>query len=333
MKAMVLNAYGADAQFQAADLPKPAVKAGHVSVRVAASSVNTVDTMIRGMGADLPFAPALPAVLGMDFAGTIDAVGEGVTGFAVGDEVYGCAGGLADLQGALAEFMVADARLIAHKPKTISMREAAALPLVAITAFEGLQRAGVRVGQKVLVHGGTGGVGHVAVQLAKHLGAEVYATGSNPKALGIIQGYGATAINYKTEKVADYVAQHTGGAGFDVVYDSVGGANMSNSFEAAALNGHVATTVSLLELDLSPAHLKGLSLHVVFMLIPMLHNQKREVHGAVLAKLAAIIDAGALKPLLDENVYSFEQVGEAYARLSSGDAVGKVVVNVTTSAA
>ena len=333
MKAMVLNAYGADAQFQAADLPKPAVKAGHVSVRVAASSVNTVDTMIRGMGADLPFAPALPAVLGMDFAGTIDAVGEGVTGFAVGDEVYGCAGGLADLQGALAEFMVADARLIAHKPKTISMREAAALPLVAITAFEGLQRAGVRVGQKVLVHGGTGGVGHVAVQLAKHLGAEVYATGSNPKALGIIQGYGATAINYKTEKVADYVAQHTGGAGFDVVYDSVGGANMSNSFEAAALNAQVVTTSSMLQLDLMPAHLKGLSLHVVFMLIPMLHNQKREVHGAVLAKLAAIIDAGALKPLLDENVYAFEQVGDAYARLSSGDAVGKVVVNVTTSAA
>lgn len=332
MKAMVLNAYGADVQFEAADLPKPAVKPGHVSVRVAASSVNTVDTMIRAMGADLPFAPALPAVLGMDFAGTIDAVGEGVTGFAVGDEVYGCAGGLADLQGSLAEFMLADARLIAHKPKTLSMREAAALPLVAITAFEGLQRAGVRAGQKALVHGGAGGVGHVAVQLAKHLGADVYATGSNPKALGIIQGYGATPINYKNEKVANYVAQHTAGAGFDVVYDSVGGANLTNSFEAAALNGHVATTVSLLELDLSPVHFKGLSLHVVFMLIPMLHNQKREVHGEILAQLAAIIDAGALKPLLDENTYSFEQVGEAYARLSSGQAVGKVVVNGANAA-
>ena len=333
MKAMVLNAYGADVQFQAADLPKPAVKAGHVSVRVVASSVNVVDTKIRAMGADLPFAPAFPAVLGMDFAGTIDAVGEGVTGFAVGDEVYGCAGGLADLQGALAEFMVADARLIAHKPKSISMREAAALPLVAITAYEGLARAGVGAGQKVLVHGGAGGVGHVAVQLAKHLGAEVYATGSNPKALAIIQSYGATAINYKTEKVADYVAQHTAGAGFDVVYDSVGGANISNSFEAAALNAHVATTTSMVQLDLTPAHLKGLTLHVVFMLIPMLHNQKREVHGAILAKLASIIDAGALKPLLDDKMFGFEQVGEAYARLSSGQAVGKVLVDVTTNAA
>lgn len=332
MKAMVLNAYGADAQFQATELPQPTFKAGHVTVRVAATSVNMVDTMIHAMGADLPFAPALPAVLGMDFAGTIEAVGDGVTGFAVGDEVYGCAGGLADLQGSLAELMLADARLIAHKPKSLSMREAAALPLVGITAYEGLQRAGTRAGQKVLVHGGSGGVGHVAVQLAKHLGADVHATGSNPKALDLIQGYGVKAINYKTEKVADYVAKHTGGAGFDVVYDSVGGSNLVNSFEAAALNAQVVTTTSMLQLDLTPAHLKGLSLHVVFMLIPMLHNHKREEHGDILAKLATIVDAGALKPLLDETQFGFEEVGAAYARLSSGQAVGKVVVSGASAA-
>ena len=159
------------------------------------------------------------------------------------------------------------------------MREAAALPLVGITAYEGLQRANVQAGQKVLVHGGAGGVGHVAVQLARHFGADVFATGSGGKALGVIEGYGATAIDYRTEAVADYVAKHTGGAGFDVVYDSVGGANMTNSFEAAALNGNVATTVALVELDLAPAHFKGLSLHVVFMLIPMLHNHRRRNTG------------------------------------------------------
>ena len=195
MKAMILREYGASAEFQSAELPKPIVKAGHVLVRVAATSVNTVDTMIRQMGKDLPLSPGLPAVLGMDFAGTVEAVGEGVTGFAPGDEVYGCAGGLADLQGALAETMLADARLIARKPKSISMREAAALPLVAITAYEGLQRAGTHAGQKVLVHGGTGGVGHVAVQLAKHLGADVYATCSGSATqMNIINSYGATAI-------------------------------------------------------------------------------------------------------------------------------------------
>ena len=328
MKAIILRTYGVDAAFEAAELPQPTVTTNHVLVRVAATSVNTVDTMIRQMGKDLPFAPKLPAILGMDFAGTVQAVGDGVTGFAVGDEVYGCAGGLADLQGALAQSMLADARLIAHKPKSISMREAAALPLVGITAYEGLQRAGARAGQKILVHGGTGGVGHVTVQLAKHLGADVYATVSGGKPMDIVRGYGASAINYKTETVADYVARHTGGAGFDVVFDSVGGANITTSFEAAALNGQVATTVSLLPLDLSPAHFKGLSLHVVFMLIPMLHNHQREKHGAILAKLAAIVDAGALKPLLDETQFGFEDVGKAHARLGSGQATGKVVISV-----
>ncbi len=328
MKAMVLNQYGEHATFQAAELPMPVVKAGHVLVRVAASSVNTVDTMIRQLGPALPLSPALPAVLGMDFAGTIEAVGDGVSGFAPGDEVYGCAGGLADLQGALAEYMLADARLIAHKPKSLSMREAAALPLVGITAYEGLQRAGTHAGQRVLVHGGAGGVGHVAVQLARHLGAEVYATCSRAQQASVIEGYGATAIHYQTESVADYVAKYTGGAGFDIVYDSVGGANMSRSFEAAALNGQVVTTVSLLELDLTPAHFKGLSVHVVFMLIPMLHDDKREEHGAILAKLAELADAGALRPLLDEMRFGFEEIGQAHARLGSGQAIGKVVVEM-----
>jgi len=326
MKAMILQQYGADASFEPAELPTPTVAAGQVLVRVAASSVNTVDTMIRQMGSDLPLSPALPAVLGMDFAGTVEAVGEGVSAFAVGDEVYGCAGGLADLPGSLADLIAADAKLLAHKPESLSMREAAALPLVGITAYEGLTRAGTSAGQSVLVHGGAGGVGHVAVQLAKHFGAEVYSTCSGGDQLAVLEGYGATPINYREESVADYVEQHTGGAGFDVVFDSVGGANMANSFEAAALNGHVASTVAMVELDLTLAHFKGLSLHVVFMLIPMLHNHQREQHGEILRKLAEIVDAGALKPLLDESRFTLDQVGEAYARLSSGNAMGKVVV-------
>lgn len=328
MQAMILNEYGTQAEFRAAELSRPTATAGHVVVQVAATSVNTVDTMIRAMGEDLPLAPELPAVLGMDFAGTVTAIGAGVTGFAPGDEVYGCAGGLADLQGTLADYMLADARLLAHKPKSLSMREAAALPLVGITAWEGLKRSGAKAGQKILVHGGAGGVGHIAVQLAKHFGAEVFATASGDKSLQIITTYGATPIDYKTENVDDYVANYTGGAGFDIVFDTVGGANITNSFNAAALNGHVATTVSMLELDLTPAHFKGLSLHVVFMLIPMLHNHKREEHGAILATLAGIIDTGAVVPLLDETSFGLEQVGKAYARLTSGQALGKVVVEI-----
>jgi len=326
MKAMLINTYGEDAEFEAAEVEKPEVRAGHVLVKIAASSVNTVDTMICKMGKDLPLSPDTPAILGMDFAGTVEAVGDGVEGYSVGDEVYGCAGGLADLPGTLAEYIAADSNLTAHKPNNLSMREAAALPLVAITAYEGLTRAGIKEGQKVLVHGGSGGVGHVALQLARHFGAEVYSTGGGDKQMALIEELGATAINYKTEAVEQYVAEHTGGAGFDLVFDSVGGANMANSFEAAALNGHVASTVALCELDLSVAHFKGLSLHVVFMLIPMLHDHKREEHGAILRQVAEIVESGGLKPVLDEHHYSLEEVGQAHARLESGQAMGKVVV-------
>lgn len=326
MKAMIVSSYGDDAVFEAAEVATPRVEAGHVLVKVEASSVNTVDTMIRRMGSELPLAPDTPAILGMDFAGTVEAVGEGETEYSVGDQVYGCAGGLRDLPGTLAEFISADRDLIAHKPENLSMREAAALPLVAITAYEGLKRAGIKPGQKVLVHGGSGGVGHVAVQLAKHFGADVFSTGGGDTQLELITRLGAKAINYKTESVEEYVAEHTGGAGFELVFDSVGGANMSNSFEAAALNGQIATTVAMCELDLTPAHFKGLSLHVVFMLIPMLHDHRRAAHGEILRKIKQIVEAGALKPVLDENEYSLAQVGQAHARLESGQAMGKVVV-------
>lgn len=326
MNAMLINTYGPDAAFEAGTAETPQPKAGQVLIKIAASSVNTVDTMIRKMGANLPFAPKTPAILGMDFAGTVEAVGEGVTGYDVGDEVYGCAGGLGDLPGTLAEHIAADVRLIAHKPKNLSMREAAAIPLVGITAYEGLTRAGIKSGQKVLVHGGSGGVGHIALQLARHFGADVFSTGGGDAQLALIEKLGATPINYKTETVEQYVTKHTGGAGFDVVFDSVGGANLANSFEAAALNGQIATTVSLCELDLTPAHFKGLSLHVVFMLIPMLHDFRRETHEEILRELAKIVEAGGLTPVLDETNFSLDEVGKAYARLESGQAIGKVVV-------
>lgn len=328
MKAMVLNQYGPDAPFEMTEIPEPVASPGHVVVKIAATSVNTVDTMIRSMGVDLPLSPALPAVLGMDFAGTVTAVGDEVTEFTIGDEVYGCAGGLLELQGTLAEFINADARLIAHKPKSLGMREAAALPLVGITAYEGLTRAGVGAGQKVLVQGGAGGVGHVAVQIARHLGASVSATGRGAAQLALIEKLGARPIDFTAQQVQDYVEEHTAGTGFDVVFDSVGGENMTNSFEAAKLNGHVASTVALVDIDLSPAHFKGLSLHVVFMLIPMMHNVGRAVHGDILRTLAEMVDAGHVNPVVDKHRFRFEDVAAAHAHLADGKTVGKVVVDL-----
>ena len=329
MKAMIVKNFGGPEVFELTECEQPSVKEGHVLVRVKATSVNTVDTMIRQMGAELPLSPAAPAILGMDFAGIVAEVGEGVSDYKVGDEVYGCAGGLADLPGTLAEYMVADAELIAAKPKNLSMEEAAALPLVGITAYEGLMRAGVKSEQKVLVHGGSGGVGHIAIQLAKHFGAEVFSTGGGDKQLALIKELGATPINYKTSTVEDYVAQYTNGAGFDLVFDSVGGANMTNSFEAAALNGQIASTVALVDIDLSAAHFKGLSLHIVFMLIPMLHKVGRQEHTKILKALADVVEMGDLKPVLDNSSFSLEQASDAHARLESGQAMGKVVVSVS----
>ncbi len=328
MKAMTINNFGGTEEFVAAEVAKPQVTAGNVLVRIAATSVNTIDMMIRQMGADLPFAPKLPGILGMDFAGTVEAVGEGVTDFAVGDEVYGCAGGLGDLPGALAEFILADKRLIAHKPKNLSMKEAAAIPLVGITALEGLTRASVTAGQKVLVHGGAGGVGHLAVQLAKHFGADVYSTGGNAEQLALIESFGATGINFKDETVEQYVEKHTNNIGFDMVFDTVGGGNLTNSFAAAKLNAQVSTTLSLLEVDLSPVHFKGLSLNVIFMLIPMIHDFNRQDHGDKLTKLAQIVEAGGMRPVLDEQDFSLEEAAKAHDRLASGQAMGKVVISV-----
>lgn len=326
MKAMIINKYGEDSVFENQEVAKPNLRSGEVLIKIAASSVNTVDTMIRKMGKDLPLSPDTPAILGMDLSGTIEAIAADVSAFQVGDEVYGCVGGLADLQGTLAEYVAADSKLIARKPKNISMKEAAALPLVGITAYEGLMRAGIKAGQKVLVHGGSGGVGHVALQLAKYFGTDVYSTGGGEKQMKLIEELGATAINYKTESVEDYVEKHTGKHGFDIVYDSVGAGNLINSFNAAALNGHVATTVSLCELDLTTAHFKGLSLHVVFMLIPMLYNYKREAHGEILKAIADIVEDGGLKPILDEKQFSLEDAGKAHLHLESGKAIGKVVI-------
>ena len=159
--------------------------------------------------------------------------GDGVTGFAPGDEVFGCVGGVRGSGGTLAEYVLADAKLLARKPRMLSMREAAALPLVAITAHEGIDRAGVSSAHHVLVHGGTVGVGHVAVQIAAARGAKVSTTVS-ARSLAMAMHIGATeAIDYGSETVETYVERLTGGAGFDVVFDTLGGPHIEQSFQAA----------------------------------------------------------------------------------------------------
>jgi NADPH2:quinone reductase len=331
MKAFAVSSYGPASPFVEIDLPDPGPAPGRVVIEVAASSVNPVDTKIRAGGRDM--CPPLPAVLHMDVAGTVVAVGGDVRNFRAGDEVFGCAGGLRTvsgevLQGALADYMVADARLIARKPESLDLVEAAALPLVAITAWEGLcDRARVGPGDRVLVHGGAGGVGHVAIQIAAACGAIVDATVSSDRKAGLARELGAAeVIRYRDEAVDDYVQRLTTGLGYDVVLDTVGGPNLETSMAATRVGGQTVTILAGGEHDLTGMHARGLTLAAVFMLLPMLHDFGRERHGEILGRVAALVDHGRLRPLIDPRRHPFAEAHEAHRRLEAGDAVGKIVL-------
>lgn len=329
MKAQIINQFGGPSVFQITDIPKPTLKSGHVMVKVCATSVNQIDCKIRS-GLVPVIAPDLPAVLQGDVAGVVDSVADDVTFFTKGDEVYGCAGGVKGSGGALAEYMLVDAKLIAKKPQSLSMLEAAALPLVSITAWEALFiKAKLTAKNNILIHGGVGGVGHVAVQLAKWCGAKVSSTVLKKEDYPLVTAFGASeVINAKEESVEQYLERLTKNQGFDIVFDTVGGQNLDKSLIAAAANGSVVTTSARSTHDLTPMHSKALSLHVVFMLLPLLKNQNREAHGTILSQIANIVDEGKLKPLVDPHSFTLESISDAHAFLESGKAQGKVVVSI-----
>lgn len=328
MKAIVINQFGDTTVFEKKEVPTPQIKAGHLLIKVASSSVNPVDTKIRA-GFSVSLAPSFPnAILHGDVAGVVAEVGDGVDTFQVGDEVYACAGGIKGRGGALAEFMLADARLVALKPQSLSLEKAATLPLVAITAWEGLfDKARICPGQNVLVHGATGGVGQIAIQIAKLAGTRVFTTGSSDKKLEIAKSLGAdVGINYKTTSVEDYVNEHTGGRGFDVVFDTVGQENLDRSFQAAAPKGSVVGIAARSTHDLSPCHMKSLSVHIELMLIPMIHGIDLESHGKILSRVAKLVDEGRIQSLIDDQVFPFSEAGAAHAKLEAGDAIGKIAL-------
>ncbi len=329
MKAQLIHAFGDPSVFTMENIALPQIAPGQVLIKVNATSVNQIDCKIRS-GAVAAIAPTFPAILHSDVAGIVESVGEGVSRFKKGDEVYGCAGGLRGLGGALAEFMLADERLIAKKPTSISMQEAAALPLVSITAWEALfEQTPLKKGAHVLIHGGAGGVGHVAIQLAKWHGTKVYTTVTNDEDAATVKALGAEdAINVKEETVESYKQRLTNDRGFDFIFDTVGGPNLNNSFAAAAINGTVVTTAARVTLDLTPMHSKALHLHCVFMLLPLLGNENREHHGKVLEKLAQVVDEGELKPMIDPNYFTLATTAQAHALLESGKAHGKVVISI-----
>ena len=326
MKALLLEEY--NTPYQLVELPTPVAGPRQVLVRIAASAINPLDLKIR-MGLAGHAQTRLPAILGIDMAGTVEAVGEGVTGFRPGDEVYGMTGGIAGVPGSLAEYAAVDAALLALKPKNLSMRQSAALPLVFITAWEGLvDRARVGPGKTVLIHGGAGGVGHIAVQLAVARGAEVFAT-VTPGRNDMIEGYGAVPVDYTRMSVEEYMLEYTGGEGFDIVLDTVGGAVLDTSFKAAKrYTGHVVSILGWGSHSLAPLSFRGATYSGVFTLYPLISGKGRAHHGEILREAARLAEAGKLLPLLDNRRFTLDTIAEAYDAMASHGIAGKLVVDV-----
>ncbi len=317
-----------DGPFHLNQVRRPEPGPGEVLVRVEASGLNPLDLKIRAEQAAHARHP-LPAILGLDLAGEVVAVGAGVEGFAPGEAVYGLIGGVGGLQGAQAQYVAVDARLLARRPTGLEARDAAALPLVAITAWEGLvDRARVEAGQSVLVQGGAGGVGHLAVQIALAKGARVYATALGQEDLDYLTALGAIAIDGK-RPVADYVEEHANGAGFDVVYDTGGGALLDASFQAVKRFGHVVSCLGWGVHALAPLSFKQATYSGVFTLQPLLSGEGRAHFGEILTEVAGLAEQG-LKPRLQAGRFGLDALAEAYGALAAGG--GKVVIDVAHEA-
>ena len=324
MRAAIIDKAGG--AFRIAAIEKPALQPGEVLVRLSAAALNPLDGKILAGAAPHAHQP-FPAILGIDGAGTIEAVGEGAR-LRAGDEVFGMIGGVGGHQGTLAEFIAVAGELLAKKPAKLDMRQAAALPLVFITAWEGLvDRAGLQAGQSVLVLGGAGGVGQMAIQIARAAGAKVFATGSSARSRMTIEQLGAVFVD-RAVPVGDYVARHTGGRGFDIVFDTAGGASLDAAFNAVCRFGHVVSSLGWGSHVLAPLSFKAATYSGIFTLQPLLTGEGQAHHGEIMAEAARLADAGRLTPGLDPRRFALADTGRAFDALTDGSAQGKIVVDI-----
>ena len=330
MKAVVMTASGEPEVLQLQQVPDPILHTDReILVRLHAAGVNPIDTKLRKRGTFYP--DQMPAILGCDGAGVVESVGSNVQRFRVGDEVYFCCGGLGATLGNYAEMAVVDERFVARKPASLSFAEAAAAPLVLITAWEALyDRGRLEAGQRVLIHGGAGGVGHVAIQLAKLKRADVCTTvGSQEKARLVRQLGADNSIFYKQTNFVEAALDWTAGEGVDLAFDTVGGKTFYDTFPAVRVYGDVVT---ILEPD--PGYInwkigRSRNLRVSFelMLTPMLQglvaDQKHQ--AKILEHCATWIDEGKLKIHLSQT-FPLENAAAAHKALETGSTTGKIAL-------
>ncbi|MDE2311008.1 MAG: zinc-dependent alcohol dehydrogenase family protein [Betaproteobacteria bacterium] len=332
MKAILMTAPGGPDVLKLRDIPMPGLPSPHhLRVKLAAAGVNPIDAKLRAKPVYYP--DKLPAIPGCDGAGIVEANGSAVTRFKAGDAVYFCNGGIGDEPGCYAEYTTLHEDYCAAKPANLGLQDSAALPLVLIAAWESLvERANLQSGQTVLIHAAAGGVGHVAVQLAHHLGARSAVTVSDNKKAGLAHGLGAEKIiNYREQDFVQEALSWTNGRGVDVVFDTVGGDTFLRSLNAARIGGKVASLLStpLSLADTQLARLRNLSLCFELMLTPQvmkLHDE-RVRQRRILEQGAQLVEAGKLGVLVSHKL-PLENAADAHRLIEQGGSIGKIVLTM-----
>lgn len=328
MRAIATTAYGPPEVLKPLDMPEPVVGDLDLLVEVHATSINPVDYKVRktinygGVVRNPPF------IEGYDVSGVVKALGKGVQYFKVGDAVY--ASPSLARNGANAERVAVDHRAAARKPESLDHEQAAALPLVSLTAWDCIyKRGGVHAGETVLIHAGAGGVGHIAVQLAKIAGCRVITTAGRPETIDLCQKLGAdVVINHAREDFVARVQRETGGKGCAVVVDTVGGVVFDQSLECVGINGRMVTIVYNESAKICPALFrKNATLHLEFMGVPAIYGIHPEAQGETLRTVAELVDAGRLRPHVGR-VIPLDELPDGHRLQETGRAIGKTVVKV-----
>ncbi len=332
MKAILMNAAGDASVLKIAEIAKPELPSTHhVRVKLAAAGINPLDTKLRAKPVYHP--DKLPAILGCDGAGLIEEIGSEVTRFKVGDAVYFCNGGIGDEPGSYAEYTTLHEDHCAMSPANIPLQDAAALPLVCITNREALhERANLQPGQTILIHAAAGGTGHIAVQMAHHLGARIAVTVGDPQKAGLAHALGAEMIiHYKEQDFVEETLKWTDGKGADVIYDTVGGDTFLRSLHAAKIGGKVVTLLStaLSLADAQLARLRNLAICYELMLAPQVMDQPdgRIRQRRILEDCARRVEAGELGVLVSHR-FPLEQADQAHRLMEAGGITGKIILTM-----
>ncbi len=333
MQAILMTEPGSPEVLYLQEIPKPILqKSNQLLIRLHAAGVNPIDTKIRRRGTFYP--EQMPTILGCDGAGVVEAIAPSVSQFKPGDEVYYCFGGLGQTgTGNYAQYAVVEEHYLAPKPKTLSFAEAAAAPLVLITAWEALyDRGQLEKGQKVLIHAGAGGVGHVAIQLAKIKGAQVCTTVSTPDKERLVRQLGADRpILYRQKDFVEEAIAWTRGKGVDLAFDTVGGKTFFETIPAVKYAGDLVT---LLEPDsdrgsFKLARKRNQRISMELMLTPMLEGliEAQQYHGQILRQCAAWIDAGQLSIHLSQT-FPLPRASAAHQAIETGSSTGKIALTI-----